>query len=130
MLRYPWGEIFPAAQFSVLSGTDSTRGAAQAFGRRSRPDPTRLCSLMFSILLASILAPVPVHRLRCHSRPTLVLSCASHPLSRVLRGSPYGKQGQKSAADLRKVLFLPPSAQVCGQKPKRISHRYRQLRVK
>ncbi|WP_434454376.1 hypothetical protein, partial [Sphingobacterium siyangense] len=46
-------------------------------------------------------------------------------LSGVLSGSPHGKQGQKSAADLRKVPFLPPSAQSCGQNPKRISHRYR-----
>jgi len=61
----------------------------------------------------------PFYVLRCHSRPTLVLSCANHPLSGVLRGSPYGKQGQKSAADLRKVAFLPPSAQSCGQKSKK-----------
>ena len=91
---------------------------------------TALCTLMFFYLLPAIFAPVPVHRLRCHSRPTLVLSCASHPLSGALRGSPHGKQGQKSAADLRKVPFLPPSAQSCGQNPKRISHRYRQLRAK
>jgi hypothetical protein len=69
----------------------------------------------------------PFYVLRCHSRPTLVLSCANHPLSGALSGSPHGKQGQKSAADLRKVPFLPPSAQDCGQKPKRISHRYRLL---
>ena len=94
-------------------------------------DPDRIMHLdVFLFFWLLSLRPFP--SIGCAAIPvrSLVLFCASHPLSRVLRGSPYGKQGLKSAADLRKVAFLPSSAQACGQKPKRISHRYRQLRAK
>ncbi len=132
------GTIFPSFRYGFYP-----RGRA-GFWQKI---PTGLCSLIFLLSCCCSLTfwlpsshPIPV-RLLCpapcrgywlcwYSRPSLSTLLCKPPLFGVLRGSPHGKQGQKSAADLRKVPFLPSSAQSCGQKPKRISHRYRQLRIK
>jgi len=91
---------------------------------------TGLCTLMFFYSFGCYLPTYPRSPAALPFPSNLSTLLRKPLLSGALSGSPHGKQGQKSGADLRKAPFLPPSAQDCGQKPKRISHRYRQLWAK